>query len=73
VPEGVDGGEQPVPFGVTRCWGVQRRSRRQPVPIAAAKACRLLPFKANRLANVIAGGIMTPKRIPDLRAASGQW
>jgi hypothetical protein len=29
------------------------------IPIAMILACRLLPFKANRLANVIAGGMMT--------------
>ncbi len=29
------------------------------IPIAMIVACRLLPFTANRLANIIAGGIMT--------------
>jgi hypothetical protein len=29
------------------------------IPIAMILACRFLPFKANRLANVIAGGIVT--------------
>jgi len=29
------------------------------IPIAMILACRLLPFKANRLANIIAGGIVT--------------
>lgn len=29
------------------------------IPIAMILACRLLPFRANRLANVIAGSIMT--------------
>ncbi len=29
------------------------------IPIAMIVACRLLPFRANRLANIIAGGIMT--------------
>ena len=29
------------------------------IPIAMIPACRLLPFRANRLANIIAGGIMT--------------
>ena len=29
------------------------------IPIAMILACRLLPFKANRLANIIAGGFMT--------------
>jgi hypothetical protein len=29
------------------------------IPIAMIVACRLLPFRANRLANIIAGGILT--------------
>ena len=29
------------------------------IPIAMIPACRLLPFRANRLANIIAGGILT--------------
>jgi hypothetical protein len=29
------------------------------IPIAMILACRLLPFRANRLANIIAGGIVT--------------
>ena len=29
------------------------------IPIAMILACRLLPFRANRLANIIAGGFMT--------------
>jgi hypothetical protein len=29
------------------------------IPIAMILACRLLPFRANRLANIIAGGIIT--------------
>ncbi|MFI5098750.1 MAG: DUF6326 family protein [Candidatus Acidiferrales bacterium] len=29
------------------------------IPIAMIVACRLLPFRANRLANIIAGAIMT--------------
>ena len=29
------------------------------VPIAMIVACRLLPFRANRLANIIAGGLVT--------------
>ena len=29
------------------------------IPIAMIVACRLLPFRANRLANIIAGGFMT--------------
>jgi hypothetical protein len=29
------------------------------IPIAMILACRMLPFRANRLANIIAGGIVT--------------
>ena len=29
------------------------------IPIAMIVACRLLPFRANRLANIIAGGVIT--------------
>jgi hypothetical protein len=29
------------------------------IPIAMVLACRLLPFRANRLANIIAGAILT--------------
>ena len=29
------------------------------IPIAMIVACRLLPFRANRLANIIAGGVLT--------------
>jgi hypothetical protein len=29
------------------------------IPIAMILACRLLPFRANRLANIIAGGVLT--------------
>ena len=29
------------------------------IPIAMILACRLLPFGANRLANIIAGGVLT--------------
>ena len=29
------------------------------IPIAMIVACRLLPFRANRLTNIIAGGILT--------------
>jgi hypothetical protein len=30
------------------------------IPIAMILASRLLPFRGNRLANIIAGGVMTP-------------
>ena len=44
------------------------------IPIAMIVACRLLPFRANRLANIIAGSHFDPyKRFPDLRSASGRW
>jgi uncharacterized protein DUF6326 len=40
-------------------WALMGSAVLMEIPIAMILACRLLPFKANRLANVIAGGIMT--------------
>src|SRR5579871_2758915 len=40
-------------------WALMGSALLMEIPIAMIVACRLLPFKANRLANVIAGGIMT--------------
>jgi Family of unknown function (DUF6326) len=43
------------------------------IPIAMILAYRLLPFRANRLANIIAGCRFDPgKRFPDLRCASAR-
>jgi hypothetical protein len=51
-------------------WALLGSAVLMEIPIAMIPACRLLPFRANRLANIIAGGIRTRKRFPDLRSAS---
>ena len=40
-------------------WALMGSAVLMEIPIAMILACRLLPFRANRLANIIAGGIMT--------------
>ena len=40
-------------------WALLSSAVLMEIPIAMIVACRLLPFRANRLANIIAGGIMT--------------
>jgi hypothetical protein len=40
-------------------WVLLASSVYMEIPIAMIVACRLLPFRANRLANIIAGAIMT--------------
>jgi hypothetical protein len=40
-------------------WALMGSAVLMEIPIAMVVACRLLPFKANQLANIIAGGIMT--------------
>ena len=40
-------------------WALAGAAVLMEIPIAMIVACRLLPFRANRLANIIAGGIMT--------------
>jgi len=40
-------------------WALPASAALMEIPIAMIVACRLLPFRANRLANIIAGGIMT--------------
>jgi Family of unknown function (DUF6326) len=40
-------------------WALLGSAVLMEIPIAMILACRLLPFRANRLANIIAGGIMT--------------
>ena len=40
-------------------WALMASAVLMEIPIAMIVACRLLPFRANRLANMIAGGIMT--------------
>ena len=40
-------------------WALLGSAVLMEIPIAMIVACRLLPFRANRLANIIAGAIMT--------------
>jgi hypothetical protein len=40
-------------------WALMGSAVLMEIPIAMILACRLLPFRANRLANIIAGCIMT--------------
>ncbi len=51
-------------------WALLGSAVLMEIPIAMILACRLLPFRANRLANIIAGGIVTlVNAFPDLRFA----
>ena len=45
---------QPLPK-----WALMGSAVLMEIPIAMILACRLLPFRANRLANIIAGAILT--------------
>jgi hypothetical protein len=47
------------PFEPLPKWALLGSALLMEIPIALILACRLLPFIANRLANIIAGGIMT--------------
>src|SRR5258708_1170726 len=40
-------------------WALLGSAVLMEIPIAMILACRLLPFRANRLANIIAGGMVT--------------
>jgi hypothetical protein len=40
-------------------WALMGSAVLMEIPIAMIVACRLLPFRANRLANIIAGAILT--------------
>jgi uncharacterized protein DUF6326 len=40
-------------------WALMGSAILMEIPIAMILACRLLPFRANRLANMIAGGVVT--------------
>ncbi len=40
-------------------WALLGSAVLMEIPIAMILACRLLPFGANRLANIISGGVMT--------------
>ena len=46
-------------FGPLPPWALMGSAVLMEIPIAMILACRLLPFRANRLANIIAGGFMT--------------
>src|SRR5215472_2797067 len=47
------------PFEPLPPWALMGSAVLMEIPIAMILACRLLPFRANRLANIIAGGIVT--------------
>jgi hypothetical protein len=54
-------------------WALMGSAVLMEIPIAMILACRLLPFRANRLANIYRGWRCDPcKRFPDLRSASGR-
>ena len=40
-------------------WALAGSAVLMEIPMAMIVACRLLPFRANRLANIIAGGVVT--------------
>src|SRR6202166_1131040 len=40
-------------------WSLMGSAVLMEIPIAMILACRLLPFRANRLTNIIAGGVIT--------------
>ena len=46
-------------FDPLPAWALMGSAILMEIPIAMTLACRLLPFRANRLANIIAGSIMT--------------
>jgi hypothetical protein len=61
------------PFEPLSQWALMGSAVLMEIPIAMILASRLLSFRANRLANIIAGGIVTlVKRFSDLRSASGR-
>src|SRR5579871_1581931 len=46
-------------FAVLPPWALMGSAVLMEIPIAMILACRLLPFRANRLANIIAGVVLT--------------
>ena len=48
-----------ISFGSLPPWALMGSAVLMEIPIAMILACRLLPFRANRLANIIAGAIVT--------------
>ncbi len=47
------------PFQPLPPWALMGSAVLMEIPIAMILACRLLPFRANRLANIIAGSVVT--------------
>ena len=48
-----------TPFEPLSPWALMGSAVLMEIPIAMILACRLLPFRANRIANIIAGAIVT--------------
>ncbi len=48
-----------TPFQPLSPWALMGAAVLMEIPIAMILACRLLPFTANRLANIVAGGVVT--------------
>ncbi len=49
----------PNSFDPLPAWALMGSAVLMEIPIAMILACRLLPFTANRLANIVAGGVVT--------------
>jgi hypothetical protein len=47
------------PFEPLPPWALMGSAVLMEIPIAMILACRLLPFRANRLANIVAGSLLT--------------
>jgi hypothetical protein len=47
------------PFQPLPPWALMGSAVLMEIPIAMIVACRLLPFRANRAANIVAGGVLT--------------
>ena len=62
-----------TPFGPLAPWALMGSAVLMEIPIAMILACRLLPFRTNRLANIIAGGVLTlVNGFPDFPSAFGR-
>ena len=48
-----------TPIRASPPWALMGSAVLMEIPIAMILACRLLPFRADRLANIIAGGVVT--------------
>src|SRR5437667_5617954 len=49
-------------------WALLGSAVLMEIPIAMILACRLVPFRANRLANIIAGGIRSEEHTSELQS-----